>query len=140
MADLTKRDAVGARQDYRANFKEIIAKRSDLTRYDGGRMVFAAPGALHTLLAGTVMGQVTAPGPTKGFWKAYDPNATDGSQNALGVLSEEATTNEFGDGSEVSVITSGVLYYDKLIGLDDAAVAGLRAKVFVEHGVNLIQF
>lgn len=140
MADIFTRDAVGAQAVYRANFKQIIAKRSDLVKFSGGRMVFAAPGQLTTLVAGTVMGQVTAAGPAKGLWKAYDPAATDGSQNAVGVLSEDATTDEFGNGSEVSVITGGCLYYDKLIGLDAGAITALQGKAFVEHGVNLFEF
>lgn len=139
MADIFKRDAVGSNVVYRSSFKEIIAKRSDLARFDGGRMVFASPGNLTTLQAGTVMGQVTSAGPTKGFWKAYTAGATDGSQNPLGVLSEEASSDEFGNGSEVVVIVKGCLYYDKLIGLDAGAITALGAKVYTEHGVNLIE-
>ena len=130
MASQELRDAIFIGTDQRTNFKNVIAKRSDLVRFDGGRMVAGA--ALYE--AGTVLGIVTA----SGLYKAYVSTATDGSQVAVGVLAEQASVDAAGNGSEIAVIKSGVLLKDLLIGLDSTAISALGGHVSVEHGTNLI--
>jgi len=135
MASVELRDALFIGTDYRDNFKQVIAKRSDLVQFDGGRL---APSTFGTVLqAGTVLGYA-ATGGDAGFWKPYNSANTDGSQVALGVLSEYASPDASGNGSEIAIIKDGILFKDLLIGLDSGAISALHGSVSVEHGVNLI--
>jgi hypothetical protein len=131
-----KRDASFIGTDSRSNFKQIIAKRSDLARFDGARMVPAGAGAVVTYPAGLVLGKVTS----SGLLKAYNDANSDGSQVAVGILSEEVQTDEFGNDSEAVVLKAAVVYEDLLIGLDAAAKVDLKASSSVEHGSNLMSF
>ena len=131
------RDSLFIGTDHRSNFKQIIAKRSDLARYDGGRMAFAAAGAYVVYEAGLVLG-FAATGADAGKYKPYNAANSDGSQVAVGVLAEQCETDEFGNGSECSVLKAAVLFKDLLIGLDSAAITALGAHSSVEHGTNLI--
>lgn len=133
------RDALFIPTDNRENFKQIIAKRSDLVRYNGGRLAPSmVPGYYN---AGLVLGYATS-GADAGFWKAYASTNSDGSQVAKGVLSEDANvttplSGTIGDGSEIAIIIGGAdLFQDLLIGLDAGAIINLGAKALVEHGVN----
>lgn len=130
-----KRDASFIGSDSRSNFKQVIAKRSDLVQFDAGRMKPAGAGTTVLYRAGLVLGKVTA----TGLLKAYDDTASDGSQVAMGVLSEDVETDEFGNDSEAVVIKSGTLYKDLLIGYDAAALVDLKGSLSVEHGSNLIR-
>jgi len=132
------RDSLFIPQDSRENFKNVIAKRSDLLRFAGGRIVKAGAGLTVTYEAGLVLGYATS-GADAGFYKPYSNAATDGSQTAVGVLAESAITDDAGNGSEISIIKSGELYQDLLIGLDGPAIVDLNAKASVEHGSNLLQ-
>lgn len=127
------RDAGFIAQDNRANFKNVIAKRSDLARFDSGRMVAPASGIVK-YNAGQVLGKVTA----SGKYKAYDATASDGSEVAVGILAEEVMVDSTGFGSKCLIIKSGVLFKDMLIGLDAAAITALKGSVSQEDGVNLI--
>jgi len=131
------RDAVFDKQDFRANFKNVIAKRSDLVQFAGGRIKAAGAGTTVKYEAGLVLGFATSGGDA-GKYKPYNNANTDGSEKAVGVLSETTTVDEFGNGSEISVIKSGVLFKDMLIGLDAAGIVDLGGSEYVEHGVNLI--
>lgn len=133
------RDANFVARDYSANFKQIIAKRSDLARFDGGRMKKSSAGATNTYEAGTVLGLASS-GADSGYYKPYSDVATDGSQVAVGVLSEKCSTDEFGFESEIVILKSAVLLKDLLIGLDAAAIVDLRGSSSVEHGTNLFSF
>lgn len=126
------RDALFNAEDNRANFKQIIAKRSDLVQYAGGRMT--APGSLTRYEAGLVLGIVTA----TGRYAPYDNAHSDGTEVAVGVLSETTDADDDDNGTEIVVIKSGILFADKLIGLDSAAKTDLAANSYAEHGVNLI--
>lgn len=131
------RDAQFIASDSRGNFKNVIAKRSDLKRCDGGRIKYAGAGLTVTYEAGLVLGYATSGGDA-GFWKPYASGNTDGSQVAAGVLEESTTTDEFGNGSEISIIKAAVLLQDLLIGLDGGAITALQGKASVEHGTNLL--
>ena len=131
------RDAMFDKQDYRANFKNVIAKRSDLVQFAGGRIVPAGAGLTVKHEAGLVLGFATS-GADAGKYKPYNNANTDGSQTAVGVLSETTVTDEFGNGSEIAIIKSGVLFKDLLIGLDAAAIVDLKGSEYAEHGTNLI--
>jgi hypothetical protein len=137
MATQEYRDSLFIPSDYRTNFKAIIAKRSDLVRFDAGRMAPAAAGLTVTYLAGLVLG-LAATGANAGFYVPYASGNTDGSQVAVGVLSEDVLTDSSGNGSECSIIKAGVLFKDYLIGLDAGAITALNGKASVEHGTNLI--
>lgn len=134
------RDALFIGSDARANFKQIIAKRSDTCKFAGGRIKYATSG-LVTYNAGLVLG-FAATGGDAGLYKAYNSGNTDGSQVAVGVLAEDAITDTLGNGSEISVIRGkGItLFKDLLIGLDSGAITNLGAVSYVEHGVNLLDF
>jgi len=137
MATQELRDAMFIGTDYRANFKQIIAKRSDQTVFMGGRMKPAGAGLTVTYYAGTVLGYATS-GADAGFWKPYLVGSSDGSQVAKAVLSEDVITDQYGNGSEAALITRGILFNDLLIGLDSGAITNLHASLTVEHGVNLL--
>lgn len=129
------KDASFIAQDSRSNFKQIIAKRSDLTKFASGRMVPAGSGATLTYEAGLVIGLVTA----SGKFAAYNNSASDGTEVARGVLLEKVVTDEFGNDSEMQYVQVGELFTDLLIGLDSAAKTDMAAKESVEHGTNLIR-
>lgn len=131
------RDAMFIPEDSRANFKQVIAKRSDLVKFASGRMAKAGAGLTVTYRAGLVLGYATS-GADSGRYKAYNDAATDGSQTAVAVLSEEVTTDEFDNGSACVVIKEGELLQASLIGLDAAGEVDLSAKKYVEGGVNII--
>lgn len=139
MASQEVRDALFIPADSRTNFKQVIAKRSDLAKFAGGRMKPAGAGLTVTYEAGLVVGLATSGGDS-GFYKAYASGNTDGSQNPVGVLSEQVTTDEFGNGSKAVVIHGGELFKDYLIGLDAGAITALGAKTIVEDGVNILSF
>jgi len=131
------RDALFIPSDYRQNFKNVIAKRSDLAVYAGGRMKPAGAGLTVTYEAGLVLG-LAATGGDAGFYKPYNSANTDGSQVAVAVLADQVVTDEFGNGSEAVFIKSGILLKDLLIGLDAGAITNLGGKSSVEHGTNLL--
>jgi hypothetical protein len=131
MSSQELRDSLFIAQDQRSDFKQVIAKRSDLVQFSGARMKKAAAGTVVIYQAGTS-------GADAGFYKVYNSANTDGSQVASGVLSEKVVTDEFGNGSEAAIIKVGTLFQDLLIGLDAAAITALGGKPFVEHGANII--
>lgn len=139
MASQEYRDALFIPQDSRANFKQIIAKRSDLAKFDGGRMKPAGAGLTVTYYAGLVVGYASSGGDA-GYYKPYASGNSDGSQVAVGVLAEDVVTDEFGNGSEASILKSAVVFQAKLIGYDATAKSTLPAKESVEHGVALVSF
>lgn len=144
MATQEYRDPLFIASDSRTNFKQIIAKRSDLVKFAGGRLAFSAvsPGTTVLTVAGTVLGYATS-GADSGKYKPYASGNTDGSQVAVGVLSEDVITDSAGNGSECSVIRmkSGASFYQALlVGLDSTAITALQAVSYVEHGDQLIDF
>jgi hypothetical protein len=133
------RDAFFNEQDTRKDFKEILAKRSDLVRYGKGRIVKPGSGSV-THLAGLVLGQITQAGPNQYRWAPYNPAATDGSQVAKGILAESVQVDSNDNGSLILTITGGAaLYQDRLSGLDAAAITALLGKSYVEAGVNILE-
>ena len=133
------RDSLFIPSDSRANFKQIIAKRSDQVKFSSGRMKVAGAGLTVQYYAGLVLGYASS-GADSGKFKPYNDSNSDGSEVAVGVLSEDVLTDEFGNGSEAVIIRGkGItLFKDKLIGLDAAAIVDLGAISYVEHGVNLL--
>lgn len=119
--------------DYTANFKDVVAKRSDMIERSRGRMV--TPGADTKYEAGTVLGIVTA----TGRLKVYASGSSDGSQNPVGVLEMTVTVSSDGSDGEVAYIIKGTLYKDRLIGMDAGAITALGARAWVEGGENLIR-
>lgn len=138
MVQAEARDALFVASDSRSNFKQVIAKRSDLVEFAGGRMKKSAASTIVTHEAGLVLGLASS-GADSGFYKPYSDVATDGSQVAVGVLSEQAVVDDSAGGQEIVIIKQGCLYEDLLIGLDAAAKVDLRASSYVEKGVNLIK-
>lgn len=125
---------------FRANFKNVIAKRSDLVELSGQRMVAPAPGGGGALVevtnyAGTVVGQVTA----SKLLVPYNAANVDGSQVPIGVLRDDVTMDSDNDGSSCVVITGGTLFQDLLIGLDNNAIGLLGGRKLSEGGQNLIK-
>lgn len=134
------RDSLFNPTDQRTNFKQVIAKRSDLVQFSGGRLAPSLKGTYQ--YAGLVLGYASS-GADSGFYKAYNDANTDGSQTAVGVLAEDASVASVpasgpGDGSEIAIIKEGVLFKDLLIGLDANGIADMNGKSSVEHGTNLI--
>lgn len=138
MSDFETRDALFIPSDQRSNFKDVVAKRSDLLQVDGGR-IKPAPTTTPVLTpAGTVLGFATTGGDA-GFYKPYASGNSDGSQVAVGVLKDSVLTDNLGNGSEIAIIKEGILFQDLLIGLDGGAITALGGKASVEHGTNLIR-
>lgn len=132
------RDALFIAEDYRANFKNVIAKRSDQVVFMGGRMKPAASAGTYVAYqAGLVVGYASS-GADAGYYKPYASTATDGSEVAVGVLSEYTEVDHSDNGGAAPIITRGILFKDLLIGLDSTAISALGGKTIVEHGVNLI--
>lgn len=131
------RDALFIASDSRSNFKQIIAKRPDLTKFNGGRLAPSLYGTVQN--AGLVLG-LAATGGDAGFYKAYNSANTDGSQVAVGVLAQGAVVDAAGNGSEIKWISGGMLFQALLIGLDSTAITALRAKSFTEQGTQILDF
>jgi hypothetical protein len=131
-------DAIFIGQDTRTDFKQIIAKRSDLAKFARGRLVFPATGD-QIYYAGQVLGQITAPGPTQYRWTPYNVSNTDGSQIAKAILANTIDVDSNDNGSEVTLLTGGcAVFQSSLIGLDSAAITALGARSYVENGVNIL--
>lgn len=131
------RDALFIPSDSRENFKQIIAKRSDLAQFDGGRIKPAGSGTV-TYEAGLVLG-LAATGGDAGYYKPYVSSNTDGSQVAVGVLAEQAVVDTSDNGGEIAILKEAILYKDLLIGYDSTAKSNMNATESVEHGVNLVR-
>jgi len=133
------RDAIFIGQDTRTDFKQIIAKRSDLAKYARGRLVKPATGD-QVYYAGQVLGQISSAGPNQYRWAPYNPAATDGSQVAKAILSGSVDVDSSDNGSETVFLTGGcAVYQDRLIGLDAAAIAALGGISYVENGANILE-
>lgn len=137
----TTRDALFIPEDFRKNFKNVIAKRSDLLKFARGRMVKPGSGSV-VHYAGEVLGQITSAGPTLTYWAPYLSTNTDGTQIPLGILAESVEVDSVGNDSEIVIITAGAVFYDLLVGVDANAVTVLKAKKYVEGvgGSNIMEF
>ena len=133
------KDAIFIPQDSRTDFKQIIAKRSDLAKFNHGRIVKPASGDV-IYQAGQVLGQISAAGPTQYRWAPYNPAATDGSQVAKAILAEPTDADSSDNGTEILMLTGGCAFYqDRMIGLDAAAITALGGRSYVESGVNILE-
>jgi hypothetical protein len=131
------KDSLFIAQDSRSNFKAIIAKRPDLTKFNAGRF---APSLVNTYqYAGLCIG-FAATGGDAGFFKAYNSASTDGSQVPVGFLAEDAGIDASGNGSQISWISGGQLLQAALIGVDAGAITALKAKSYTENGVQILDF
>lgn len=139
MASQELRDALFIPQDSRTNFKNVIAKRSDLLKFGRGRIKLAGSGTIVTYEAGTVLGYATSGGDS-GLWKPYASGNSDGSQVAKAILAEQATTDEFGNGSEIVFLIGGEVFYSSLVGIDSGGITNLSAKTYVEGGNTILSF
>lgn len=133
------KDALFIASDSRSNFKQVIAKRSDLVRFAHGRMKYAGAGLSVTYNAGLVLGYATSGGDA-GFLKPYASGNSDGSQVPVGILADQTVTDEFGNGSEARIIKSGDVYQAALIGLDSGAITAMKGSSYVESGVTILSF
>jgi hypothetical protein len=131
------RDALFIQTDSRSNFKQIIAKRPDLTKFNGGRLTPSLVGTYQ--YAGLVLG-FAATGADAGYYKAYNSANTDGSQVPVGVLAEDANIDAAGNGSEMKWISGGQLIQGLLIGLDANAITLLKANSYTEQGLQILDF
>lgn len=130
-------------------FKEVIAQRDDLVVIDGGRMV--PPSADTVYYAGQILAQFTS-GVNSGLWAPYNSansGASDGSEKPGGVLYAGADVKANGYGSEIRVITQGIVFMDLCIhlvagtatsGMSPAIQTAMGGKKKVVHGQNLYAF
>jgi hypothetical protein len=139
MANQAAHDSLWIGSGYRANFKQIVAKRSDLVKWSRGRVIAPTSGANVVYNAGTLMGQVTSGG-NAGKYKPYASGSSDGSQNPVGFLADDVEVDTLGNGSEIRLITGGQVYLNALIGLDAGGQTALKAKVIVEGGNSILDF
>jgi hypothetical protein len=118
-------------------FKEVLAQRAELAVIDGGRMV--PPANDTSYYAGQVVSQL-ATGANAGLWTEFDA-----SQKNHGVIYGGADIGADGSGSEIRVITKGLVYADLLVvngvaGSTDAVVSALGGKLKLVHGQRVIDF
>lgn len=132
-------DSVFIKEDSRSNFKDVVAKRPDLLKRDGGRIKYAGAGLVVEYKAGLALGYATS-GADSGKYKPYNDSNTDGSQTCVGFLEQTTQVDDAGNGSEIVIMRGGLLLEAMLIGLDANGKADLGAKSFVEHGVNILSF
>jgi len=130
------RDAQFKGSDFRGNFKQIIAKRSDLKRTQEVRLTPAGSGLFVVYHAGQVLGKITA----TGLYAAYDDGASDGTQVAKGILEATTEVDDQAGGTLAIMLRSATVFEDLLVGLDAAGKVDLGSKSYVENGVNLLDF
>lgn len=132
------RDSLFIASDDRSNFKQIIAKRSDLVQFLGGGARLA-PSLYGTYqYAGLTVGKATS-GADSGFYKAYNSGNSDGSQVPAGFLAEDAGVDANGNGSNIAIIFhTAHLFKDLLIGLDSNAITLLGASSYTDNGQNIL--
>lgn len=128
------RDASFVGTDFSANFKQVIAKRSDLVRRSGQRMT--APGSDTLYRAGQVLGKVTA----TGRYAPYNDSNSDGTEVARSVLEMDTMVKANDSSSEIVMIVGGDLLKDLLVGLDAAGIVDLGGVNSVEKGINIFSF
>lgn len=131
------RDANFKASDFRGNFKQIIAKRSDLKQTQSIRLVAADAGETLTYQAGTLLAKVTS----SGLYTAYDDaSETAGVNVAVGILEATTEVDENSNGSLAVMLRHATVFKDLLVGYDAAGLVDLAGKVYVENGVNLLEF
>lgn len=131
------RDAKFKASDFRANFKQIIAKRSDLKKTQSIRITPAGSGLFVMFEAGTLMAKITS----SGLYTAYDDaSETAGINVCVGILEASTEVDDAADGTLAIMLRGAVVFKDLLVGYDAAGLADLDGKVFVENGVNLLDF
>jgi len=103
-------------------FKEVLASTDLQAKLPGGVLLVTGQGVL---AKGTVLGKITA----SGKFKAYNKDATDGSQTAVCILDNDADTT----GSDIgaSAWIAGIFDSSKLTGLDAGAKTALKLCYFV---------
>lgn len=130
--------------------------QSEVTRYDepnviamdrqkalklGIRLTYDSGG----YKAGTVLARNTV----TGLYAKYSDAASSGLNDAVAVLERGVAATEFANTTTHSVANSvltygifgGVVFYDKLTGIDANGVTDLRGKVMIgADGVNLLRF
>ncbi len=123
-------------QVFRKDHPAIIAQDRQLAVLVGARLAYNATG----YLAGTLLARNTV----SGLYDKYDDGASSGLNTAAGVLFQEVAGEDFASatGSTTAVlIAGGIVYKDKLIGLDSAAEADLSARTIVgADGVELLKY
>jgi hypothetical protein len=121
---------------FRKDHPAIIAQDRQLAVLIGARMKYNATG----YLAGTVVARNNV----SGLYDKYDNGGASGLDNAVGVLFQDVAEESFesATGSTTAVvIAGGVVYKDKLIGLDAGAEADLGAKTIIgADGVELLKY
>lgn len=137
MSGVELRDALFIPQDSRGNYKNIVAKRPDLLKRNGGRLAPSLYGT--TQNAGLTLGLATSGGDS-GFYKAYASGNSDGSQVPVGFLYQTQTVDASGNGSEIVWVGGGQLIKNLLIGLDSGAITSLGGKTYTEQGLTIFDF
>lgn len=121
---------------FRKDYPAIIAQDRQLAVMLGARLAYNATG----YLAGTVVARNTV----SGLYDKYDGGAASGLDVAAGVLFQDVAGEDFesATGSTTAVVVAaGVVYKDKLIGLDAGAETDLGARTIVgADGVELLKY
>lgn len=134
----TNLDLVSSTEIFRKNHPIIIAMNRHLSTIRPMRVEF--------LSGGYSAGQVMAKRTSSGLFGKYDNAATgDGLDTAVCVLMEDVQDMVSGSGASGSDLArgiyGGIVFTDKLIGLDSAARVDLGAKNLLDSsGINLLKF
>ncbi len=78
-------------------------------------------------LAGTVLGKNT----TSGYFEAYDDNASSGLNTAKAILLHDVSCLE-GETQIAKAIFGGLVWKDKLVGLDSNGISDLGARTITD--------
>lgn len=119
----------------------IVAMANNLTLRLGIRLPYSAS----DYVAGTVLARNTV----TGMYQAYSNAGSSGLDAAICVLEKTVKTTDFATTTAQSVsnsvlthaIFAGVVFYDKLTGIDANGITDLGAKKFIgADGVTLLSF
>lgn len=125
---------------FRKNFPIILSSNRHLATILPVRVFYQAS----DLKAGTVLGVYTS-GPRLGMYDVYnDSTGASGLNAAVCVLFEDVATTDFVDSSDSQMyrgIFGGEVFYDKLTGIDAAAIVDLKARTFTDAaGPKILKF
>ena len=134
----TALDAVSNTEIFRKNHPQIIAQKRELALIGGVRLKYNGS----AYAAGTVLGRYDT-GADEGLFDAYDDSATGASSGlatAACVLLEDAEPASGGTALSRAAF-KGLLYKDKLTGLDANAITDLKARTIIaSDGVSVLEF
>ena len=126
-------DAQINQEIFRKDWPQIIAMRRELATLQPARLALVS--------GGYSAGQVLSRNTSSGLWEKY--SVASGTYEASAILFEDVSEEELGatGGSLSRVITSGLVFTDKLLDYDSNAKTDLMAREIVDaSGISVTKF